>query len=202
MRKLMLVVAAVVLLPLAATAQDDVPAVDIFGGYSYLRFNVSEDDEQALGTGAENTHGFNASVAFNLNRNLAVVADVAGHFKDFEFQDPFDPAGTITVDTSQYTVMFGPRFSARTERINPFAHALFGFGRLSFSEAGFDIDDTGFAMALGGGLDVNLNDNFSLRLAQADYVLNRYGFEDIDPGLETQSFNNLRLSFGVVFHVQ
>ena len=52
-----------------------------------------------------------------------------------------------------------------------------------------------FAMAVGGGLDVRVNHAFSVRLFEADYYLTHF-----QNGVNSEE-NNLRLTFGVVFHV-
>ena len=83
---------------------------------------------------------------------------------------------------------------------------------------------TSFAMALGGGLDVNVNDRFAIRLAQIDYLptfhelkgkvdysQQYWDYTDSPEGAPTDSYmqtetwkipsqryNNLRLSAGVV----
>jgi len=50
-----------------------------------------------------------------------------------------------------------------------------------------------FAWAVGGGLDVNVNDRFAFRLFQADYLNTR------TDGFSGKPVNNFRLSTGVVF---
>ena len=52
------------------------------------------------------------------------------------------------------------------------------------------LSDTALAAALGGGVDIKLNDAFAIRAVQADYLMTRFLDERQD---------NLRLSFGVVF---
>ena len=54
----------------------------------------------------------------------------------------------------------------------------------------FAAKDDGFAMALGGGVDVKLNDRFAIRAIQADYLRS-----DVFGG----TTNGMRLSFGLVF---
>ncbi len=91
------------------------------------------------------------------------------------------------------------RDNASKARLKPFGHALAGvahyrnkyenstnntdFTRFSFYE-------TGFAAAVGGGLDVRLTDRFDIRAIQADYNPIRIG---------NQWSNNFRFSVGVVF---
>jgi hypothetical protein len=159
-------------------------------------------------------------------------------------------------DVRHYTYMFGPEFSYRgNSKVRPFAHALFGFSkvdvqkmnvdwtRLDFyyqngnsSEYGYyyegnvagSFSNTAFAMALGGGLDLNVNKQIAIRLAQIDYLPTfrefkgtisetedrwnvstptdltegewQYSYNNIETiKMPTDRFNNLRLSAGIVF---
>jgi hypothetical protein len=47
-------------------------------------------------------------------------------------------------------------------------------------------------MAFGGGIDVNVNKAFAIRLIQADYFMAKH--EDV-------TLNNVNLAFGVVFRL-
>jgi hypothetical protein len=104
---------------------------------------------------------------------------------------------------ANFSLLFGPRFSLRKHKVfTPFAHALFGFDRLKITPRleingvkGADIPgltesiDTGFGVALGGGIDAKINKNVAIRVAQVDYV--RAGHDAI-------TTSNINLSFGVV----
>jgi hypothetical protein len=81
----------------------EVPRVEVFGGYSYVR--VAE---------AINAHGWNASIAGNANSWFGVAADVSGHYRS-------------GLSLHSYTV--GPRFALRNT-VTAFTHILFGGARL------------------------------------------------------------------------
>jgi len=166
MRKAIVILSLVLVFSLSAAAQDT-PAAEFFGGYSYARVDASPASDL-------NLHGWNASLAGNVNRWLGFVGDFSGHYGS--------PSG---VDVSDHTFMFGPRITARSEKATPFFHALFGGARAS----AIGSSETAFAMALGGGLDYNLNKNFAVRVGQFDYLPTRFGDD-------TQ--NNFRYSTGIV----
>jgi hypothetical protein len=86
-----------------------------------------------------------------------------------------------------YTYMVGPTLSARTERVTPFVHALFG----GASAGGEGETANAFAMAFGGGLDVNAGNHLAWRMVQADWLLFRSGGET--------DKKNVRVSTGLVF---
>ena len=94
-----------------------------------------------------------------------------------------DFSGNYESGSSLYAYMFGPTYAFRTERVAPFAHALFGGAHADGLDA--------FAMALGGGLDVNAGEHFAVRLVQADWLLFRRA--------GVNSTGNARVSAGVVF---
>ena len=96
-----------------------------------------------------NANGWNAAVNGNVNRWFGVTADFSGSYKN---------SGHL------YTYMFGPTFSARTGPLTAFAHTLLGGART---------EGNGFAMAVGGGADVNAGQHFAIRLIQADWLLFR-----------------------------
>lgn len=159
-----------------AAAQDDElpdPRVEIFGGYSW--FNPGEVDGFALPSIGK---GFNAAVTWNFNRYFGLTADFSGHFHD-------------DLDVGNYT--FGPTVRYPIDRFVPFAHALFGFQNVS---PVFIDSHTGFAMAVGGGIDIRMNRWLSWRAIQVDWMPSSHDF-----GLLDDSFNSTRLSSGLVLNL-
>jgi len=167
----------------AAKAQD-MPKVDIFAGYSYVRDNPSTS-----GVDSFSLNGGSASLAFNANRWLSGVADFGGYHNGNILNSGVD--GTLS------TYLFGPRISLRrSERFTPFGEVLFGVARADASVLGASGSENAFAMSIGGGLDIRVAHHFSIRPVKVDYLMTR--FNENGFGAETQ--NNLRVSTGVVFH--
>ena len=166
---------AVLIFRPAAAQEAEVPKAEVFGGYSYA---------------GESTHGWNASVAGNVNRWLGLVADFGGQYSSFA-----EPGASERIRT--HSALFGPQFSVRSnKRVTPFVRALFGTShiRTRAAEAGqtFAFTDTRFAAAFGGGLDVRLGEHVALRAVQLDYVQTHFFDETQHKG---------RLSFGLVFRL-
>lgn len=187
-------IACLFLLPLTAKAQEQ-PRAELFGGYSLFHAD-----------GGGNLHGWNASVAANLNRWFGLVVDFSGHYGSESFRAvpvvrPFPPLPGLatSVDSNLHLFLGGPRLSYRKSgRLTPFGHVLLGAARShvdgkiegpSFTVR-FSDTSTAFAMALGGGLDLKLSKRVALRLIQADYLLTPFGDD-------TQ--NNARISAGLIF---
>lgn len=169
-RKAFCVTCLVVLASLSVIAQD-VPKAEVFGGYTWAGANF---------------HGWNSSVTGNVNSWLGISADFSGHYGS-------ELEGTIFVNKDAHTALFGPRFSRRGKRVTPFAYALFGATRFHESATvnGQKLSraDTGFSSALGGGLDIKVNDRVAIRAIQLDYFR---------PNFFGEAHNRGRLAFGVV----
>jgi hypothetical protein len=160
MRAIGIVAVSILTWALPVIAQQQPPKMELFGGYQFTHLTPSL-----------NANGWNVAVNGNLNRWFGLTADFSGAYKN---------------GGHMYTYMFGPTFSARTERVTPFVHALFG---------GANVGEGGgsggaFSMALGGGVDVNAGSHLSLRLVQADWML-------LHSGGDTLS-KNVRVSTGLV----
>lgn len=198
----------------AATAQD-YPKIEAFGGYSMERLGYSSLSGEELssifdyyGVSADVEMkrflkaGFIGSVAFNFTEAMGIEADFRWNAGDV-LTGSFDVEGVPVSAKARYSdfaFLVGPKFSLRkSDTFTPFAHALVGVDRAKLSvkasavgvSEGDDLGtDTGFGLALGGGLDVNLNKSFGIRLIQADYFLTKHFDENM---------NNFAIAFGAVF---
>jgi opacity protein-like surface antigen len=193
MKKLSLLVCLTVLsLPLMASAQEAAPKVEIFGGYSFLRVGLGNGLDSVTG------HGFNLSVAGNITKNFGIVGEFSRYSKSDQLGDIFnDPdLNLINVDASVQTYLFGPRFTVRTGKTEPFFHALIGAARDSAEATTIGVTESGsgyaFTYALGGGVDIKVHDKFAIRVAQLDYLQAR---------VDGRGLNNLRYSVGVVIRM-
>ena len=170
-----------------ATAHaQDVPKVDIFAGYSYLRANPA-----TTGVDSFSLNGGSASIAYNATSWLSGVADFGGYASNNILGT--DKGGTLS------TYLFGPRVTIRHfNRVTPFGQVLFGAAHIGSNVFGVTNSANAFAMTVGGGVDVNLSHHFAVRPAQVDYLLTRFD-ETANAVTNTRSQNNLRVSTGVVF---
>lgn len=170
--------------PIASTAQNaagTASQLDVAVDYSYVRAR------SASGSSSSNLQGGSASVTYNFHGHWGAVGDFGGYM--FTGQ----PAG---LSAQMYTYVFGPRYNfAKSEKFVPFAQALFGGGRLNASTASVQAGENGFAMALGGGLDIGLSHRFAVRAIQAEYLMTRFA----NNGGVTVTQNNFRISAGLVF---
>jgi len=172
LKKVFCAISLVFLSLLPAKAQE-VPKAEVFGGYSWSGGNF---------------HGWNASVAGNINKHLGIVADFSGHYGS--------ELGIVKVNQHAHSFLFGPRVSFRGKRLTPFVYGLFGATRFAESAVingqHLSAVSNGFSLAIGGGLDVKVNDRIAVRAFQLDYFR---------PIVNNEPNNRGRLAFGVVLRL-
>ncbi len=175
----MLLVCAVLLFSAAAMAEDK---ADIFGGYQYLHVSSGTS-----GVSGVNLNGWNGALSGYFNRHVGLTADFSGTYGTPSFQG-------VGISTHVYTYMFGPVVRADAGKLEPFAHALFGGAHISGSANVGGVtgsaSDSGFAWALGGGVDYKFLPHVAIRVGQFDFLQTH---------ISGDSQNNFRYSGGVVF---
>ena len=213
---------ALILLVTGTVAAQDVPAIEVFGGYSVLKLGMSNSDINMIQDDIHDvdggwnviassfllSRGANGSVAFNINEHFGIAGDVRYNQGDllegtFGLNSPELPVTVRTpfvIGMKSVSALAGPRFSLRNEHATMFVHALAGldYWRLSgkFAVAGEDYstsaNNSGFGVAVGGGFDVNVNEKIAVRVIQADYYFTKH---------MERRLNNVSLSFGIVFKI-
>lgn len=208
MRKIIAVIAAVPLFAFVAAATD-VPKMEGFLGYNFVRFNPNSGYIPSF-----NANGGGGQVVYNVNKWIGGVFDLGAVNKGV--------LGGFDIDTTVINFVAGPRATFRNEsRFTPFVQVLFG-GAYATASSRIDLiqgdalilppgiilppdvpistrlnaSHTGFAMFAGGGLDIRINKHVAFRPVGADYYLMRL------PSLltgNTSNRNNFRYSAGINF---
>jgi hypothetical protein len=152
-------------------AAQDMPRIQVFGGYSYTRF-----DSKSFGfTNNTNLNGYTFSPAYNLLYGFGVVAELSGQYgSKLNLRD----------------LAVGPQFIYPRGNSRFFAHLLVGDARTLVQIANTE-GDTARAVIVGGGMDHDISQRFAIRLFQVDYV---------HSSLFSDTQNNLRFSTGLVYH--
>jgi len=171
----------------------DYPHWEAFFGYSFFEFRPGVSVPSTV-----RANGGSASIAYNLNRWFGLVGDFGGYHAGITESSGTsgDPGttGSTTVGATSYSYLFGPRLSYRNNtRVTPFAQVLVGgdYGDVNWAPAGASANV--FALAAGGGLDVELTKHFSWRMVQAEYFMTRFA----NPSGDFPQ-NNLRVSSGLL----
>ena len=204
MRKLCFLIAVGCAFGCGAFAQEELSQMDIFVGYSLLRVNMANQ------VPTFNANGGVGTLAWNINNHIGIEAEFAAHY-----------SGNVNdyhLDSTTFTYLFGPRLSyGRTKRFDPYVHALFGGGNDRISVAAnsalipapvpvpssgrYKATQNGFAMAIGGGIDIKISKHVLLRPAQLDYVYTRFETPAF-LGPSSANQNNFRFAVGVAFNVE
>ncbi len=172
---------------LGGASAQNLPAIDVFGGYSYLNF----DEPASVDTNAQRLglNGGAGSVLLGLFHHLGAEADFSGHRLN-------DCAGT-TLDCSNFSYLFGPRytFGNRSRKFTFFVHGLVGQDRFTFPDvSGVSLTDTSFAAGGGGGADYWLSRHIGIQFGPFDYIYTRHLQDD---GVPTQG--SFQADGGIVF---
>jgi peptidoglycan-associated lipoprotein len=172
----------------AAAASEQPARAELALDYTYLRSNAPPGD-----CGCFNLNGGSATFAWTLKPegHFALVGDItAAHAGSSSGYD---------LTLSSYTVGARYRFKLPQPSVQPFGQVLVGVAHSSGSlvqgqNSATSNAGAAFAANLGGGLDLRVNQRFSVRLVEADYLVTTF-----DNGINDHQ-NNLRVSAGVVVH--
>jgi hypothetical protein len=196
-------------------SQEEPAKIELFGEYSYLRFNPT-----LTGLQSRSFNGGGGGATFFFSDHFGVKGELMGYgsttwTETFQSQlvvtphgtTAIIPAGTYSASGDMFTYQFGPVVRIPWRSVTLFGETLFGgsttngYGNLAkaIDAGGGTIMISGtqhpFSMAVGGGLDVNVSKNVAIRVAELDYFLTRY----TNPITSTNNQNNFRYLGGVVF---
>ena len=225
MKKCLLLFSAV-LLTVSVAAATDSPTAEAFLGYNWVRFNPDTPTFPGFdGLPSFNLNGGNAQLVYNFRRSIGLVLDVgAVHAGSvFGIANTLGLNGP-GVDHTLTNFVLGPRYTfTRHSRWMPFAQALFGGARATSSttvtvlpggiiwppvgllvppgtlqpvDATLRAERTGFAMLIGGGLDIKVSKHIALRPIGEDYYYTR--LPSFITGIDN-SKHHFRYSAGVNF---
>lgn len=184
--------------------------------YQRNEFYAGFSNQSADGFPRRSTNGFETAYVRNVHRYLGIKGDFSAAYKNerFDISVPDFTTGATTatyrqkINYSIYNFLGGIQIkdNASKARFKPFGHALAGvaYSRAKFDApaclsgnctafigaSGFTFTETGFSAALGGGLDIKLNDRLDFRAIQVDYNPIR---------VQNQWNNNVRFGIGFVF---
>ncbi len=215
MRKLVMIAFVVcmwIFLSAAAMAQD-VRRWEIFGGFTYLCAETSPELD-VFGAGHIKNFGWHGSISEYPWHWFGGTFDFSGAYGRPTITIPANYVGpgipptdlsySDKVNTSVYTLMFGPSIGyRRNSHVKAFAHVLIGGvnGSSSLTSGGeilvgvpVSASEWGWGYAAGGGVDVTITKLVAVR-GQADWIRSTFK----DGGDDRQ--NNVRVSGGLVFRL-
>jgi hypothetical protein len=208
----LLALGIVLLFGTVAFAQD-YAKVEIPLNYSYMRFNP--ENSHIVSGFSLNGGGGGAAIYFN--HWLGIEGDFQGYMstnKTFIFPATANspcPAGCTAKSSGDlFTYNVGPILKYRAEHFEPFVETLFGGAHSNtYSNLAHNVcvnpgtclttaapSNNAWDFIIGGGIDIPLSKSISIRPAQFDFVLTRFG-NGFTKGNNNQS--NFRYNGGIVF---
>lgn len=186
--------------------------------YRKNEYYLGYSNQQTDSGGYRSANGFQGSYVRNIKRYMGIKADFSAAFDketfDYTTIDPTTPGNpTYTVrqrsNNSTYNILGGVQFknNASNARFKPFGHALAGVAilRSKFNATctsaycppfvtnypNFTYTSRNLAFAVGGGLDIKINDKIDVRAIQVDFnpIWRGGGFWQ----------KNIRIGAGIVF---
>ncbi|HLH41699.1 MAG TPA: outer membrane beta-barrel protein [Bryobacteraceae bacterium] len=207
MRKSFVVVGAALLFSMTAGAWN-YPEWEAFAGYNFVRANPDSPFVPS-----QNLNGGNGQIAYNFNKWFSGVIDAGAATKG--------SIGGFDVNSTLAYITAGPRVTfTRDSRFQPYVQALFGgaywnastpitplgvFVLPGLGSSPFLPNSTriangewGFAMLVGGGVDIKVSKHFYVRPAEASYFLTHMSNPWV-PFSGSTTRNNFRYSGGIKF---
>ncbi|MBV8807637.1 MAG: hypothetical protein JO033_03095 [Acidobacteriaceae bacterium] len=197
----------------------EIPRFEASVDYTFAHLNPARN---LLKT--KNVNGGGGAFQVNFGNWLGIKGDLQGYGShQYNFTIPAGttlPNGTVTTNPVLYNVQgnlftytFGPVIKKHTGRFQPFGEVLLGAAHSNvyanlFKTAVFKSaspNNNGFAMVVGGGIDLRLSHTITFRPAECDYLLTRFGsnFQPPPnsgyPSISTQNQNSFRYLAGVDF---
>lgn len=143
MKRLLLVLATVLVVSTGSLWAQDAPKAEVYGGFSMV--NVSDPGFKIT------PFGWAASVNASVNKVLGIVADTSGNYRD---------GGKF------HSVLGGVQLTHRLEKVSAFAQFKGGF----LHSSGGGSSDNNFQLGFGGGVDWNANEKVAVRVIQIDWL--------------------------------
>jgi opacity protein-like surface antigen len=181
--------------PAAALFGQSTPKIEVSGGYSFVNVHPNLAPVTSF-----NVNGGGAAVVYNITPLIGIKGEFMGYTGGGGAQ--LRAAGyNGNISGNQVTYLFGPQVKKHSGRIQPFGELLFGgIHSSAFAQIyntihgiqGAGNSNNGFAMALGGGIDIPVSKTISIRPVEVDYLLTRLGAQNYSA---TQ--NNFRYFVGV-----
>lgn len=200
MRRILLAFMFLAFCGIPAVAQDDeFPKFELSGTASMLKFDVDALEGETM-------WGYGIGAQYNVTKYFGIVGEwnaTHGESGPFTIFDNGTAFPISKLDTRVRTLLFGPRFSYRAKPVTVFGHVLLGAGTNKLD------DDIGaynyesftqwqFAMAVGGGLDINVGKHFAIRPGQFDWLFMDSELQNLFGQNAQGSSNSFRYQLGAV----
>lgn len=186
--KNLLVLAALVFVFTVTAIAQEVPKVELTGGYSYMNFHPSIPQITS-----QNFNGGGGAFVYNVTPWIGIKADFMGYAVGTGWTKKLTNLGypvTGSASGNLFTYMFGPQIKKHTGKFQPFGEGLFGAGHSngyasvvncisgndsnSCNLSNGHGNNNAFAMEFGGGVDYKVSDRVQIRPVEVDYLYTNF----------------------------
>jgi len=192
----------VFLVALASVAQQ-LPKVELAGGYSYMNFHPNLPQLTS-----QNLNGGGGAFVYNITDWLGIKAEFMGYAFGTGWTRKLHELGYLgSASGNLFTYQFGPQIKKHSGKWQPFGEVLYGAahsngyasalrakGDGSYQLKSGGSNNNAFAMEMGGGLDVVLSKIVQIRPVEVDYQLTRFGYKNY-----SANQNNFKYFAGINF---
>jgi len=204
------VLAVIALFAIASVAQE-IPKLELAGGYSYINFHPGTSIITS-----QNMNGGGGSAVFNFSKYFGIKADFMGYAVGTGWTQKLISLGypvTGSASGNLFTYMFGPQIKKHSGRLQPFGEGLFGaahsngYGTILGCLSGNDPNscnlknghgnNNAFAMEWGGGLDWAVSPKVQIRPVEVDYLYTNFSSNHVARIANSQ--NSFKYFAGVNF---
>jgi len=183
----------------------------------YMGFSLYNNE---YGANRHNSPGMQFGAGYNVARYLQVIGDFGAQFHG----TPIRWTNGKKVEADSFQFLFGPELKMRNRSAwTPFTHGLVGvsyrryavptgnwtctgFPPVCYQDTFTAASETGFAWAVGGGLDWSTHPAISVRVFQFDFVRTKLSRDNLSFSPTQDQFptlngwqDNYRFSFGITF---
>jgi hypothetical protein len=178
-----------------------VPKFEVPVGFSFVNVHPSLAPITSF-----NVFGGGGQFDVNFGNYWGVKADFMGYTQGSGLKNQLNKLGYAgQLSGNVFTYTFGPQIKKHTGTVQPFAEFLFGAAHTNAYASIYDAvhgitnassNNNGFAMNLGGGIDIRLGQHFFARPVEVDYLLTRFTVNGTN---YTGNQNNFRYFAGIGF---
>jgi len=205
------IIAAMLIAFSSGAIAQDVPKIELAGGYSYVNFHPGLSVITS-----QNMNGGGGAAVYNVTSLIGIKADFMGYAVGTGWTKKLINAGypvTGSASGNLFTYMFGPQVKMHKGKYQVFGEGLFGAAHSNgyatilrcisgdnpsdCTLANGNGNNNAFAMEWGGGLDIKLSKLVQVRPVEVDYLYTKFSSNHI--ARISNSQNSFKYFAGVNF---
>ena len=212
-KRIRITIKAVLLVLTVSAIAQEVPKIELAGGYSYVNFHPGLSVITS-----QNMNGGGGAFVYNLTPLIGIKADFMGYAVGTGWTKKLIDQGfpvTGSASGNLFTYMFGPQIKKHSGKFQPFGQGLFGAGHSNgyatilrcissiYPVSGYltcrPCTNNAHSMDMRGGLDIALSNHIQIRPVEVDYLYTNFSSNHVAHIANSQ--NSFKYFAGVNFTV-